>query len=276
MSIEKQHILSLIGQGEIENAIDLLLSVAQSQNHNLKDDLLLLSGQYASVNKDRNRGFISREEYQPIVTQIQHTAIDLCNQLFKVDKKKRTILFLGASPRDLDVLRTSEESQKIKDGLDAATYRDYFEFVIEPAVQVGTITKAFQRNQPAIVHFSGHGAGQEGISVENAIGEEVLFPTSGLERLFRLADEYVECVVFNACYASVQAEVISRLGIYVVGMNEAIEDDASIHFAIGYYQALGEGSNYEDAFEMGMIHISPYLDSADVPELWKDGQVISK
>ncbi|NNF36183.1 MAG: hypothetical protein HKN68_18905 [Saprospiraceae bacterium] len=274
--MEKQQILSLIASGEMADALDQLLSVAQTQSHSLKDDLLLLSGQYASLNKDRNRGFITRDEYQPIFQQIQHTAISMCNELFEVDKKKRTILFLGASPRDLDVLRTSEESQKIKDGLGSATYRDLFEFEMEPAVQIPTITKSFIKLKPNVVHFSGHGVGVEGISVENAVGEEVVFPTSGLERLFRMGEDYIECVVFNACYASAQAEVISRLGIYVVGMNEAIEDDASIQFAIGFYQGLGEGSSYEEAFDIGMIHVSPYLDSAEVPELWLDGKVIKQ
>ncbi|MGB5714760.1 MAG: hypothetical protein WBM44_28065, partial [Waterburya sp.] len=37
----------------------------------------------------------------------------------------------------------------------------------------------------------------------------------------------------------------------VIGMNQAIRDDAAIAFSIGFYRALGYGKSVEDAFKFG-------------------------
>ncbi len=38
---------------------------------------------------------------------------------------------------------------------------------------------------------------------------------------------------------------------YVVGMNSKIGDDAAIKFALGFYDELGAGWSYEDAYNGG-------------------------
>jgi hypothetical protein len=61
----------------------------------------------------------------------------------------------------------------------------------------------------------------------------------------------VECVVINACYSEVQAEAIVKHIPYVIGMDKAIGDKASIEFAVGFYTALGAGESIEFAYEFG-------------------------
>jgi hypothetical protein len=61
----------------------------------------------------------------------------------------------------------------------------------------------------------------------------------------------LECVFLNACYSDVQAKAIVQHIPYVIGMNHAISDIAAIEFSIGFYDALGAGWSYEEAFEMG-------------------------
>jgi hypothetical protein len=58
-------------------------------------------------------------------------------------------------------------------------------------------------------------------------------------------------VVLNACYSEQQAEAIAKHIDYVVGMKKAIGDEAAIKFAVGFYDALGAGMNYEIAFDFG-------------------------
>ena len=274
--MNKEQLLKLLENDRLKEVLDELAKQAREGKHYLHDDIILLSGRQSSIRRDQNRGLITYAQAGTEQNKIRHSIQILIEEFFESTNSKRTILFLGASPKDLDVLRINEEIQRIKDGLDAATYRHQFAFVTEPAVQISTITKAMQEYSPAIVHFSGHGSGEDGISVESESGEEVLFPNAGLDRLFRITTEHVECVILNACYASVQAEIISRHGIYVIGMNNSIEDTASIKFAIGFYQSLGEGKDYEYAFDIAMINISSFLDSADIPELWKDGKLIGR
>jgi hypothetical protein len=58
-------------------------------------------------------------------------------------------------------------------------------------------------------------------------------------------------VVLNACYSEIQANAIAEHIDYVVGMNSIIGDDAAIQFAVGFYDELGAGWSYEDAYNGG-------------------------
>lgn len=186
--------------------------------------------------------------------------------------KKQKILFLAATPENQVMLNLGKELRKIKDELSASTHRDKFDLESEMAVKIPTITKAMQVHKPQIVHFSGHGSGEQGLVVEDDGGKAKFFPTEGIDRLFKLFKKDVKCVVLNACYASEQASVISRHGIYVIGMNDAVGDKAAIDFATGFYQSLGEGNDYEFAFQIALVNTSSHIRNADTPELWRNGE----
>lgn len=59
--------------------------------------------------------------------------------------------------------------------------------------------------------------------------------------------------VLNACYSEAQAKAIARHIDYVIGMQQAIGDTAAIAFSAGFYQALGDGRNIEEAYKMGSV-----------------------
>jgi hypothetical protein len=84
---------------------------------------------------------------------------------------------------------------------------------------------------------------------ETGIAEPV--PTKALAELFALCVGHVECVVLNACFTEDQANAISQHIPIVVGMRKEIGDAAAVKFAIGFYDALGAGRTYEDAFKFG-------------------------
>lgn len=117
--------------------------------------------------------------------------------------------------------------------------------------------------EPEIVHFSGHGTGDRGLVLENTSGEMQLVSAESLAKLFKLFRDKIECVVLNACYSEAQAETIYEHISCVVGMNQEIGDKAAIKFAVGFYDALGAGRIYEDAFEFGCNSI----DLAGIPEV---------
>ena len=48
----------------------------------------------------------------------------------------------------------------------------------------------------------------------------------------------------------------------VIGMEQAIADRAAVKFAVGFYDALGAGRSYQDAFEFGCSAI----DLEGIPE----------
>ncbi len=149
-----------------------------------------------------------------------------------------------------DRLRLDEEVREIQSGLERSQQRDQFEIILRCAVRTEDLRRALLDFEPQIVHFSGHGAGNDGLALENGAGQSQLVSSAALAELFGLCNS-VECVLLNACYSEAQAETIHEHIDCVVGMNEAIGDRAAINFAIGFYDALGAGRSYENAFKLG-------------------------
>jgi hypothetical protein len=75
-------------------------------------------------------------------------------------------------------------------------------------------------------------------------------------------------VVLNACYSEGQAQAIAEHTDCVVGMSDAIGDQAAIRFAASFYQALGYGRDVKTAFDLGCNQIDlEHLGDKDVPQL---------
>ena len=139
----------------------------------------------------------------------------------------KTILILAANPKTTSRLRLDEEIREIDNGLQAAKKREHFRLVQKWAVRQRDFYQAILEYKPHIVHFCGHGAGDDGIVLEDEMGQQALLGTEALSRLFKLfAVKGVECVVLNACYSEEQAQAISQYIKYVIGMNKAIGDKA--------------------------------------------------
>jgi hypothetical protein len=165
--------------------------------------------------------------------------------------RKRKILILSANPRGTIKLRLDQEMREIKEGLRRAKKRDQYSIDIAEAVRYRDIHRAILDYEPHIIHFCGHGAGEEGLMFEDEAGQVKLVDAQALAGLFDLFADQIECVVLNACYSKVQAEEIARHINYVVGMSKEIGDRAAIEFAVGFYDALGAGRSVEFAYKLG-------------------------
>ncbi|WP_082127234.1 CHAT domain-containing protein [Calothrix sp. 336/3] len=163
----------------------------------------------------------------------------------------KKILILSANPKNTNQLRLDEEVREIKAALKLSKNREQFEVITESALRVNDLRRSLLDNLPHIVHFCGHGAENDGLVLENKLGQMQLVSSESLAGLFELFEEHVECVVLNACYSEVQAEAIYQHIDCVIGMNRAIGDVAAIEFATGFYDALAAGRSYRDAFNFG-------------------------
>ncbi|MEG4234255.1 AAA-like domain-containing protein [Microcoleus sp. Pol11C3] len=177
-------------------------------------------------------------------------------------RKKKTILFLAANPKNSTPLRLGKEVQEISDALQRSKKRDKFQLEEEWAVTHTDMRRAVLDYNPQIVHFSGHGAGEDGLALEDETGLIKLVSVQALAALFEVFMDQVECVVLNACYSEVQANAIARHIQYVIGMNKAVGDNAAREFAVGFYDALGAGKSIEFAYKLGCVSIS----MAGIPE----------
>jgi hypothetical protein len=192
------------------------------------------------------------------------------------DNSIKKILILAANPKNSTPLRLDAEVRDIDEALKRSNYRDRFELEDKWAVRPKDLQREILDWKPQIVHFSGHGVGKGGLALEDETGQAKLVSTQAIAGLFKLFADRVECVLLNACYSEVQAVAIAQHIPYVIGMKQAIGDDAARVFAVGFYDALGAGENIEFAFEFACNRIDiegmpDYL----IPVLFKDGKVVS-
>lgn len=167
-----------------------------------------------------------------------------------------SILFLAADPTDASRLRLGEEFREVQEKLKLAKLRDRFRLELpQLSVRPADISQALLDLGPKIVHFSGHGASAGALCFENQTGQTQLVQPDALAALFEQFADQVNCVLLNACYSETQAKAIAEHIEYVIGMNQAISDEASIAFVIGFYQALGAGRTIEEAHKLGCAQI---------------------
>jgi hypothetical protein len=190
---------------------------------------------------------------------------------------KQNILFLAANPLDTGRLRLEAEMRDVQEGLQRASQRGDFQFHSTFAVRVRDLRRGLLDIKPQIVHFSGHGSGSDGIILENDEGESVLVGTDALANLFALHKTSVRCVVLNACYSREQAEAICQHIPVVIGMRNSVDDESAAAFAVGFYDAIGAGLTYEEAFSHGTNAIELLgLPDYEIPVILKGMVIESK
>ena len=132
--------------------------------------------------------------------------------------------------------------------------RDNLSLKQEWALTTDALMQAVLDENPDIIHFSGHGK-QEGIILQDEIGEPKTVTGEALSALFELFKDTVKCVVLNSCFSQPQAEAI-RLHIpHVIGMKSSILDKGAISFSTGFYKAIGAGRDVQFSFKLGIAAI---------------------
>ncbi len=181
----------------------------------------------------------------------------------------KTILILAANPTSTSRLRLDEEVREIDEGLRRANKREEFKLEQKWAVRSRDFYRAILDYQPQIVHFCGHGAGKDGIVLDDETGQPALISADALGSMFKLfATKGVDCVLLNACYSLVQAEAISQHVNYVIGMNSTVGDKAAVAFAVAFYDAIAAGEEVEFAYDLGCSQMIGFLEQ-QIPVLRK-------
>jgi hypothetical protein len=165
------------------------------------------------------------------------------------------ILFLGANPDNSVRLRLDQEVREIDRALAAAALGHRFQLNQKWAVRPSELQSHLLRCKPHILHFSGHGARENGIILEGEQGGSQAVDGARLARLLGQFNQNLHCVVLNACYSEEQAHAIAHEIDCVVGMATAVEDDAAIRFAAVFYEALASGYDVRAAFDLGRADV---------------------
>lgn len=160
----------------------------------------------------------------------------------------KKILILSANPKDTARKRFDEQVREITEGLRRSKYRDQFEIESIWAVRRRDLRRTLLDYEPHIVHFCGYGD-ENGLKLEDDVGNAKLVPPDALAELFELFAAKIECVLLNVCYSATQAEAIKKHIDHVIGLRGKIKDKSAIEFALGFYDAIGAGKSYEEAFK---------------------------
>lgn len=179
-----------------------------------------------------------------------------------MDKFK--VLFLSADPSDAARLRLDQELRNIREKLQISKQRDNFLLEARTSVRPGDITQAIFDNEPQILHFSGHGMSTGELCFEDYQGKTKPVQPEVLAKLFELQADHISCVILNACYSESQARVISEHIPFVIGMSQAIGDEAAITFSAGFYKALGAGRSFVHAYQFACVEIGLEIGSKDI------------
>lgn len=194
---------------------------------------------------------------------------NIISRYFFVPKvNKIRILFVSANPKDTVRLRFDEEFRSIQQTLRQPAFGHKFQLDSQWATRIDDLQELLLQYKPNIVHFSGHGSQSSEIILEDENGNSQSVSSDALSNLFCILKDDIKCVVLNACYSNEQAESIVKHIDCVIGMSNAIEDQAGIKFATSFYQALGYGKDVKTAFDLGKNRIGlAGLPDYDKPQL---------
>lgn len=147
------------------------------------------------------------------------------------------ILFLSANPSESRPLRLEPELRAVQMVLQLAPdpFRACFVHIEhKPAATWGDLSAALY-DQPHILHNCGHGEAGGTLSFEDDDGISDPVRLVDLRNLIHaLGGAGVRCVVLNACWSAEQAEPLTEVVEFVIGMTAPVTDTAAIAFAEAY------------------------------------------
>jgi NTP pyrophosphatase (non-canonical NTP hydrolase) len=171
----------------------------------------------------------------------------LANELGSMIGKRR-ILFVGAPPREQDVIRVNEELGAIQDSVQRSRYRESLDLTAINAATPDSLRRALLNNTFDIVHLAGHGD-SDSFLLHGLDGRGSPMSLASLHELIG-RHSTVRCVLLNSCHsASSLAEPLAPL---TVGMDDSIADESAIEFSRGFYDAIGAGKDLEFAVGEGI------------------------
>ncbi|WP_376795380.1 CHAT domain-containing protein [Thermogemmatispora sp.] len=183
------------------------------------------------------------------------------------------VLLVFADPISTSRLRLDEEERQIKHAIERSNYRHRIKVRSCQAATAEDLHRALLEGSYQIVHLSGHGD-SGGIFLADERHGYRLVPAAGLAYLFR-GREGLECVVLNSCSSLTSGEALTDVPFTIV-MERPIEDELSIAFARGFYDALGAGKSYKEAYREGCTAIALIRPSeVTLPQLLERGERVA-
>lgn len=208
---------------------------------------------------------------QSIVHEQMRTRYEI--EKIKNPPKSIVVLFLAANPIAQAQLRLDEEARAIHEKIRLSDFRDSVKFETRWAVRPLDILQVINECQPTIIHFSGHGAQDGSLVLQDANGRDKFVSIEAISQLLKTVSEEIRFMFFNCCFSKEQAASAVEHVEGAIGMNAAIGDDAARIFAAQFYSAIGFGKSVPIAFGQAKAALMlEDIPEEDTPELFlQDG-----
>ncbi len=172
------------------------------------------------------------------------------------------VLFLAANPRDQERLHLDEEIRAIDEMIRKSEHRDSVRLVSKWAIRPTDVLQALNEETPHVVHFSGHGSGEDEIIFLDNEGNTKPVSKDAIVQTMMAVSADIKLVFFNTCYSRSQAEAVVQHVDAAIGMNTTISDEAARIFSSQFYSAIGFGKSVKQAFNQAKA----LLMMEDIPE----------
>jgi hypothetical protein len=167
-----------------------------------------------------------------------------------------TVLFLAANPLSNARIRLDEECREIEKKISVGRFGDRLRFRSRWAVRPDDLLFGLLEDEPSALHFSGHGAGHEGLCFQAEDGNTVSVTAAMLNEVMHAAEGRVKVVVLNACHSEVQARAVIAHVPCVIGAPRAIADGAAIAYCAAFYRALAYAHSVASAHQHGLAALA--------------------
>ena len=157
------------------------------------------------------------------------------------------ILFLSANADPASPLGVDQEYRRVARRLEATRHRDRVELISWPDLRASDLPTRLRREQPTIVHFSGHGMADGGLVIRDRRGDTTTLHPAALAGFLGRRNDTVRLVILNACYSQSLADRLREHIDCVIGVGAEVTDQAAITFAETFYEALFDNEPIQSA-----------------------------
>lgn len=262
---------SMSGVTKLQNDISMLQKQIAAAERGVKNakDALAKEEKKASSSEERAVAKTSREIEQRF--EAIDSSLGMHESRIEVLESKPSsvaVLYLGTSPENAERLRLDAEARDIREAIRLSDNPDAIVFEDRWAVRQNDLLQALNETNPDIVHFSGHGAQDGSLVIEDLTGKALLVSKDAMASVIESTAKRVRLVVFNACFSDEQAERVVEHVDAVIGMATSISDVAAVAFARQLYSSIGFGHSLDTAFRQACAAVALVApDEVDTPKL---------
>lgn len=181
---------------------------------------------------------------------------------------KLKIFFVGGDRgggRDAPIA-IHEESEKISEAIEKTRWRDQIDLQREFVLKRSKLISRLAKNEPDIIHFSGHGRARE-LRLLNDQGAAYPLTGEDLSEILSCLTTPPRLVVLNACMSWAAAQVLVERIDYAIGTEALLDDPVAIEFAELFYGLLGDGQSIPQAHKLALQGLSPRPSTDRQPRL---------